>query len=85
MTVGDSFEMLTNPNVDPQSAYVQKRLKVAVDADTLLIPAPKEDLRLGRGVQMVGLDLKDGIARASRLTLYEGAGTCGWEMNQSCL
>src|ERR1039457_22549 len=28
---GGGFEMLTNPNVDPQSAYVKKKLKVSVD------------------------------------------------------
>jgi hypothetical protein len=69
---GGGFEMLTNPNADPHSAYVKKQLKVSVDADTLFDSSAKEDLKLGRDVQMVGLDLKDGTIRATRLTVYEG-------------
>jgi hypothetical protein len=69
---GGGFEMLTNPNADPQSAYVKKELTVTVDADTLFDASAKEDLKLGRDVQMVGLDLKNGTIRATRLTVYEG-------------
>jgi hypothetical protein len=69
---GGGFEMQTNPKADPQSAYVKKRLKVTVDADTLFDASAKEDLKPGRDVQMVGLDLKDGTIRATRLTVYEG-------------
>jgi hypothetical protein len=68
----DSFEMLTNPNADPQSAYVKEMLKVIVDADTEFDNSAKEDLKVGRGVQLVGLDLKDGTIRATRVTVYEG-------------
>ena len=69
---GGGFEMLTNPNADPQSAYVKKKLNVTVDADTLFDASAKEDLKPGRDVQMVGLDLKNGTIRATRLTVYEG-------------
>jgi hypothetical protein len=69
---GDSFEMLTNPNADPHSAYVKRKLNVTVDADTLFDASAKEDLKLGREVQMVGLDLRNGAVRATRLTVYEG-------------
>ena len=69
---GDSFEMFTNPNADPHSAYVQKTLKISVDADTIFEASAKEDLKVGRGVQMVGLDLRNGTIRATRLTVYEG-------------
>jgi hypothetical protein len=43
-----------------------------VDADTFFDASAKEDLKLGRDVQMVGLDLKDGTIRAKLLTVYEG-------------
>ena len=69
---GGSFEMLTNPNADPRSAYVKKKLTVVVDADTLFDASAMEDLRPGREAQMVGLDLKNGAVRATRLTIYEG-------------
>jgi hypothetical protein len=69
---GERFEMLTNPNADKQSGYVKKKLQVSVDADTLFDASATEDLKLGRDVQMVGLDLKHGTIRATRLTVYEG-------------
>jgi hypothetical protein len=69
---GAGFEMLTNPNADPQSAYVRKKLAVIVDADTLFDASAREDLKPGRDVQMVGLDLKNGTISATRLTVYEG-------------
>src|ERR1035437_4007046 len=69
---GGGFEILTNPNADPQSAYVKRKLKVTVDTDTLFDASAKEDMKLGRDVQMVGLDLKNGTIRATRLTVYEG-------------
>ena len=50
----------------------KKKLQVSVDADTLFDASAKEDLKLGRDVQMVGLDLKNGTIRATRLTVYEG-------------
>jgi hypothetical protein len=68
----DRFEMLTNPNADPKSAYEKKRLMVWVDSDTLFTASAKEDIKAGRGVQMVGLDLRNGTVRATRLTVYEG-------------
>ena len=69
---GESFDMLTNSNADPPSGYVKKTLKVTVDSDTLFSASAKEDLKAGRDVQMVGLDLKNGVVRATRMTVYEG-------------
>jgi len=53
---------------------VKKILRVAVDANTIFESSAKNDLLVGRGVQMVGLDLKNGTVRATRLTVYEGKG-----------
>ena len=69
---GDSFDMFTNPKADPQSGYIKKNLKVTLDADTLFDASAEEDLKAGRDVQMVGLDLKNGTIRATRVTVYEG-------------
>jgi len=66
------FEMLTNPNADPQSSYVKKELRVSLSPDTVFDASAREDLRVGRGVQMVGVELTDGTVRATRLTVYEG-------------
>ena len=69
---GDSFDMFTNPKADPQSGYIKKNLKVTLDSDTLFSASAKEDLKAGRDVQMVGLDLKKRMVRATRLTVYQG-------------
>jgi hypothetical protein len=76
--------MLTNPNADPHSAYVKKKLKVTVDADTLFDASAKEDLKPGRDVQMVGLDLKDGNIRATRLRCMTETGLFGWGSGRCC-
>ena len=70
---GERFEMFTNPNADPQSGYAKKSLTVTVDSDTLFSASAKEDLKAGRDVQMVGLGLRNGTIRATRLTVCEGS------------
>jgi hypothetical protein len=69
---GTSFEMFTNPNADPQSGYEKKKLTVVVDADTIFDSSAQEDLKVGRDVQMVGVDLRNGTTRATRVVVYEG-------------
>jgi hypothetical protein len=44
---GGSFEMLTNPNADPDLAYVKNYKAVQLDSDTLLNDSAKADLRPG--------------------------------------
>lgn len=68
----DGFQMLTNPNADPQSGYKTENKIVKLDADTIFEASAREDLKPGREVQTVGLDLKNGEVRATRLTIYEG-------------
>jgi hypothetical protein len=69
---GEKFEMFTNPKADPQSGYEKKRLVVVVDVDTIFTASAKEDLKAGRDIQMVGLDLRNGTVRATRVTIYDG-------------
>ena len=69
---GGKFQMIANPNTDPQSAYEKKKLMVVVDADTLFDSSAKEDLKVGRDVQMVGVHLRNGTAKATRMVVYEG-------------
>lgn len=68
----DGFEMLTNPNADPESAYKKETKKVSVDADTVFESSAKDDPKSGRGVQVVGLDLRNGKLLTTRVTVYEG-------------
>jgi hypothetical protein len=66
-----SFMILTNPNADPQSAYVKMSLRILVDENTVFSESAKDDIKVGRDVQMVGLDLNNGTVRAAKLTVYE--------------
>jgi hypothetical protein len=61
---GGTFEVLTNPNTDPQSAYKKEIKVVRFDAETIFQSSEKRDLKVGREVQTVGLDLKNGIVKA---------------------
>jgi Domain of unknown function (DUF5666) len=67
----DGFEVFTNPNADPESAYKKEAKKVSVDADTLFESSAEGDLKPGREVQLVGLDLRNGGILATRVTVYE--------------
>ena len=69
---GDTFEVFTNPNADPQSAYKMEKKSVRFNADTIFLSSEKSDLKVGREVQTIGLDLKNGIVKATRVTIYEG-------------
>jgi hypothetical protein len=69
---GSGFEVLTNPNADPQSAYRKENKSIEVDADTVFESCAREDLKQGRDVQVVGLVLGNGDIRATRVTVYEG-------------
>jgi hypothetical protein len=69
---GSGFEVLTNPNADPQSAYKKENKSIEVDADTVFESCAREDLKQGRDVQVVGLVLVNGDIRATRATVYEG-------------
>ena len=69
---GEKFEMSTNPNADPKSGYERKVQKVVVESATIFTASAKEDLKAGRDIQMVGLDLRNGTVRAIRVTVYEG-------------
>jgi len=69
---GDTCEVFTNPNADPQSAYKKEIKLVRFDADTTFQSSEKRDLKVGREIQTVGLDLRNGVVKATRVTIYEG-------------
>jgi hypothetical protein len=69
---GDTFAVFTNPNADPHSGYTKENKLIRFDADTIFESSEKDDLKVGREVQTVGLDLKNGIVKATRVTIYEG-------------
>jgi hypothetical protein len=68
---GNTFEVLTNPNADPQSAYRKENKTIEVDVDTTFESSAQEDLIPGRNVQVVGLELGNGAIQATRVTVYD--------------
>jgi hypothetical protein len=71
-TADSEFEVLTNPNADPKSAYKKEIRIVELDGDSIFESSAKEDLKPGREVRVVGLRLKNGNVRAAHITVYEG-------------
>ena len=69
---GDNFLVFTNPNADPLSAYKKEYKLVRFDTDTICQSSEKDDLKVGREVQTVGLHLRNGILKATRVKIYEG-------------
>jgi hypothetical protein len=68
---GSTFEVFTNPNADPQSAYKKEIKVVRLDSDTIFQSSEKRDLKVGREVQTVGLDLRNGAVKATQVMVYE--------------
>ncbi len=67
-----TFEVLTNPNADPQSAYKKESKTIRVDRETSFVASAAEDLKVGRNVQVVGRELGNGEIQATLMTVYEG-------------
>jgi hypothetical protein len=68
----DGFEMFTNPNADPASAYRKENRSVSVDVDTVFELSARDDLQRGREVHLVGLDLREARILATLVSVYEG-------------
>ena len=69
---GTTFEVITNPNADPQSAYKKENKTIRVDRETSFVASASEDLKPGRNVQVVGRELGNGEIQATLVTVYEG-------------
>ena len=69
---GTTFEVLTNPNADPQSAYKKESKTIRVDRETSFVASAAEDLKVGRNVQVVGRELGNGEIQTTLMTVYEG-------------
>jgi hypothetical protein len=66
------IEVMANPNADPRSAYRSEKLDIQVDEDTRFETSQPTDLRIGRNVQVVGVDLGGSKVAASKIIVYEG-------------
>ena len=70
--VSNEVRVLTNPRADPQSSYKQEYKMVTFDPTTTFEGSKPEDLRATRGVQIIGIEQKDGTIRATKIVVYEG-------------
>jgi hypothetical protein len=69
---GDGFEVLTNFDADTYSGYRKEKKLVLVDADTVFESGSEDDLKSGRVVSVVGLDLKNGKIQATLIDIIPG-------------
>ena len=66
------FEVLTNPDADPASAYKQEIDIVKFDTDTVFDSSDLTDLRAGRQVEVVGVSVDANTIHATQIVVYEG-------------
>ena len=70
--LGNQVRVLTNPRADPQSSYKQEYKRVTFDPTTTFEGSRPEDLKSTRGVQIIGIEQKDGTIRATKIVVYDG-------------
>ena len=66
------FEVDQNFNADPQSAYRRGKREIAFNSDTRFEGSARQDLRVGRTVDVIGVQMTDSAVRATRVIVYEG-------------
>lgn len=66
----DRFEVDQNYNADPQSGYRRVKRRITFNSDTKFDESAPQDLRVGRDVDIIGLET-DANVQATRVTIYE--------------
>ena len=69
------FEVDQNFNADPQSAYRRGTRQIAVAPGTEFEASAREDLRIGRTVDIIGLKTSDSVVEATRVIVYDDHGS----------
>ena len=65
------FEVDQNFNADPQSGYRRGKRQITFDSETEFEGSVRHDLRVGRTVDIIGLET-DSDVQATRVTVYDG-------------
>jgi Domain of unknown function (DUF5666) len=65
------FEVDQNFNADPQSGYRRGKREIKFNSKTKFEESAREDLRVGRTVDILGLETSSGV-QATRVIVYEG-------------
>ena len=66
------FEVDQNFNSDPQSGYLRRKRQITFNSDTEFEASVPQDLRVGRTVDIIGLDTTDSGVQAAQVTVYDG-------------
>jgi hypothetical protein len=66
------FEVDQNFNADPQSGYRRGKRQITFNSKTKFEESARQDLRVGRTVDIIGRETKDGSVQATRIIVYEG-------------
>jgi hypothetical protein len=66
------FEVDQNFNADPQSGYRRGKRQITFTSRTNFEESAREDLRVGRTVDILGLETTGSGVQATRVIVYEG-------------
>jgi hypothetical protein len=66
------FEVDQNFDADPQSGYSRRQRQITFNSDTEFEASVPQDLRVGRTVDIVGVDTADSGVQAARVTVCNG-------------
>ena len=66
------FEVDQNFNADPRSGYRRGKRQIAFNSKTKFEESAREDLRVGRIVDILGLETAISGVQATRVIVYEG-------------
>ena len=70
------FEVDQNFNADPQSGYRRGKRRITFNSKTKFEESTREDLRVGRTVDIIGLETTISGVEAARVIVYEGNRLC---------
>ena len=66
------FEVDQNFNADPQSGYQRRKRQITFNSKTKFEASARQDLRVGRTVDIIGLETTDSGVQATRVIVYDG-------------
>jgi hypothetical protein len=66
------FEVDQNFNADPQSGYRRGKRQITFNSKTKFEESAREDLRIGRTVDILGRETTRSGVQAARIIVYEG-------------
>jgi hypothetical protein len=66
------FEVDQNFNADPQSGYRRGKRQITFNSQTKFEESARQDLRVGRTVDIIGIETTNSKVQATRVIIYEG-------------